>query len=68
MSCFSPIKCFHFRNVDKKVSTFSVPSPIKKVHQGVARSGMCPFLFGWFEGGGSPPHRQENFGLVRGLK
>jgi hypothetical protein len=34
------------------------------VHQGVARREMCPLLLGGFEGAGSPPHRQENFGHV----
>jgi hypothetical protein len=39
--------------------------PIQKIHQGVARRGMCPFCLGVWRGG-SPLHRQENFGLVRG--
>jgi hypothetical protein len=30
--------------------------------------GMWPLLFGGFEGGRSPPHRQIYFGLVRGYK
>jgi hypothetical protein len=38
----------------KKVSTFSALPLIQKIHQGVARRGMCPLLFGGFEGGGVP--------------
>jgi hypothetical protein len=41
------------RDFGKKVTTFSAPIPIKKVHQGVARRGMCALLFREFEGGGS---------------
>jgi hypothetical protein len=28
--------------------------------------GCAPFCLGGLKGGGSPPHRQEHFGLVRG--
>jgi hypothetical protein len=52
----------------KKVTTFSARSPIQMLHQGVARRGICPLLFGGFEGGQSPPHRQENIGHVTSLK
>jgi hypothetical protein len=38
-----------------------VPPFIKKVHQEVARRGMCPLLFRGFEGSGSLPHSQEKF-------
>jgi hypothetical protein len=38
----------------KKVTTFSAEPPNQKIHQGVARRGMCPLLFGGFEEGGVP--------------
>jgi hypothetical protein len=30
----------------KKVTTFSVPPPIQKIYEGVARRGICPLLKG----------------------
>jgi hypothetical protein len=50
----------------KKMTTLSARPPFQKIHQGVAK--RVPLLFVGVEGGGSPPHRQENFGLVRGYK
>jgi hypothetical protein len=46
---------FLLRNVAKKVSIFSAQLPIQKIHQRVARRGMCPLLFGGgLKGGGVP--------------
>jgi hypothetical protein len=39
-------------------------APIQKIHQGVARRGMCPLLFR----GLKPSYRKENFWLVWGWK
>jgi hypothetical protein len=52
----------------KKVTTFKAPHPIQKIHQGVARRGMCPLLlvFGGLKGAVVPLIANKNFGLVRG--
>jgi hypothetical protein len=34
-----------------KSKHFFGADPNQKIHQGVARRGMCPLLFGGFEGG-----------------
>jgi hypothetical protein len=63
-----PKHCFLFEKCCLKSDNFSGAALFKKVHQEVARSGMCPLLFGVFEGDGIPPHRQEYFEHVTGFK
>jgi hypothetical protein len=40
------------RYVVKIIEHFFGAAPIQKIHQGVARRGMCPLQLGVFEGAG----------------
>jgi hypothetical protein len=68
MPYLGPNTVFRLRSVVKIVTTFLARPPIKIIHQGLSRKGdVPPSVWGWgLNGGGSPPHRQENFGHVIG--
>jgi hypothetical protein len=63
MPYLGPNTVFRLRNVVKKVTIFSAPSPIQMLYQGVATRGMCPLLFEGFEGGGVPLIAKKILGM-----
>jgi hypothetical protein len=66
MAYLAPKHCFRLRIVVKKSDHFFGAVPHPNITSGGCQKAMCPLLVEGFEGGRSPPHRQENFGHVTG--
>jgi hypothetical protein len=66
MPYLGPNTVFHLRNVVKKVTTFRRAPYQNSTSGGCQKGDVPPSVWGGVEGGGSPPHRQENFGHVTG--